>query len=345
MISSDTQIIALGLGVACAASPFSRVDAVALPHVAAETGDEKSPLDDTIARKLADKAGKAGPSSGAGHSDTSKGGKNPPSSSKAQKDPTVPVFVASASCAGECMSASYSPDSHFLTNAIEPCDAKSLRQQWDFLQHGTFTMMKSVGASADSTDDWCVGVVQQEAGVGYSFPMRYIDMIEPFEPGPNAFGSGMIDFAGPVVFDNMDFIMRPLVTSGDGWVDHDMCSNGAKLGLVRCGDPASLWYPTDGQIVSALCWSHGLTSLLTAEGCNELSLSTTTATDGASAPITRAETFMAVDKEFIKSIPPPAPTDAPTTPIPTSPVPTPTETYTDAPTTPQPTDESGFLPI
>jgi hypothetical protein len=40
----------------------------------------------------------------------------------------------------------------------------------------------------------------------------------------------------------------------------------------------------------------------------------TTATDGATASITRAETFMVVDKEFIEAIPPPppAPTVAPT---------------------------------
>ena len=258
----DKQVV-FGLGVAYAASPFSRVDAVALPHVAAETGDEKSPLD-TIARKLADKAGKTGPYHGAGHSDTSKGGKNPPSSSKAHKDPTTtPFFVASASCAGDCISGNYSPDSHFLMNAIEPCDANSLRQQWDFLQRGTFTMMKSVSASADSTHDWCVGVVPQ----------------------------------------------------GDGHWDgaEAMCNSGAKLGLVHCGDAASLWYPTADQLVSSLCWSLGFTSLLTAEGCNELSLSMTTATDGATASITRDETFMVVDKEFIESFPPaPAPAPTPT---------------------------------
>ncbi len=270
----DKQVV-VGLGVAYAASPFPRVNAVAFPHVAAETGGEKSPLDDTIARKLADKAGKGAASNGAGHSDTSKGGKNPPSSSKAHKDPNTPVFVASASCAGDCMSANYSPDSNFLTNAIQPCDANSLHQQWDFLQHGTFTMVKSVGASADSTKDWCVGVVQQESG-------------------------GLGQYFDTIV---------------------DMCIDGANLGLVRCGDPASLWYATD-QILSAQCWSHGVTSLLTAEGCNELSLSTTTATDGATAPITRTETFMAVDKEYIESIPPPTPTNAPTTPAPTIPAPT-----------------------
>jgi hypothetical protein len=269
--------VVFGLGIAYAASPFSQVGAVAFPHVAAETGDEKSPLD-TIARKLADKdkAGKADPSNGAGHSDTSKGGKNPPSSSKAHKDPpTTPVFVASASCAGDCISAIYGRTNEIQpisaiygrTNEIQPCDANSLHQQWDLLQQGTFTMVKSVGASADSTDDWCVGLVPQRDG--------------------------------------------------------DMCSDGANVGLVPCGDPASHWYPTGGQILSALCWSHGVTSLLTAEGCLELSLRTTTARFWHPVPITRAETFMAVDKEFIESIPPPAPTYAPTTPAPT-----PTETYT-----------------
>src|SRR6056300_43789 len=116
--------VVLGLGIAYAASPFPRVGAVAFPHVAAETGDEKSPLD-TIARKLADKAGKADPSNGApGHSDDTS------SSSKAHKDPTTTFFVASASCAGDCISADYSPGSNFLTNAIQQCDAKRLHQQW-----------------------------------------------------------------------------------------------------------------------------------------------------------------------------------------------------------------------
>jgi hypothetical protein len=305
--------VALGLGVAYAASAFPRVGAIAFPHAAAEAGDEETPLD-TTARKLADKAGtgKGAASNGDG---PAKGGKNPPSSSKAHKDPTTPFFVASASCAGDCISANYSPDSSFLTNAIQPCDAKSLHQQWDLLQHGTFIMVKSVGASAGSTDGWCLGVVPQGDG-----------LMGMFERMVFRGGVGMIDFAGSTPF------MLPFITSGDGYEDNDMCSSGSKLGLVHCGDPASHWYPTDGQLLSALCWSLGFTSLLTVnEDCNELSLSMTTATDGATASITRAETFMVVDKEFVESIPPPAPT---------TPAPTPTETYTYVPTTPPPTDAS-----
>jgi hypothetical protein len=44
--------IVFGLGIAYAASPFSRVNAVAFPHAAAETGDEKSPLDTLHANLL-----------------------------------------------------------------------------------------------------------------------------------------------------------------------------------------------------------------------------------------------------------------------------------------------------
>ncbi len=87
-----------------------------------------------------------------------------------------------------------------------------------------------------------------------------------------------------------------------------MC-NGGKLGLVSCGDSASQWYATGGQFISSHCYALGFSSILSAdEGCNDLFVSMATPDDA----ITRAQTFLAVDKKFIETIPPPAPTDAPT---------------------------------
>ena len=108
MIFSKQALLALG--IACAASPFSRVGAV--------RGDEKkSPLD-TFARKLGHHPG------GEHSSSKGKGGKNPPNSSKAHKEEqNTPFFVASAACAQKCISAEFGPDTHLLTNAIQHCDA------------------------------------------------------------------------------------------------------------------------------------------------------------------------------------------------------------------------------
>jgi len=156
----------LALGVACAAAgPFSRVGAV--------RGDEKkSPLD-TTARKLDAKAGKEGSTKklktpSAKTSSTSKGGKNPPNSSKAHKEESTSLFVTSAACAQKCISAEFEPDHHLLMNAIQQCDAKSRIQQWDIVSDGTFVKVKSVAASADSTNGgWCLGVVPQVASGGF----------------------------------------------------------------------------------------------------------------------------------------------------------------------------------
>ena len=99
---------------------------------------------------------------------------------------------------------------------------------------------------------------------------------------------------------------------GDGWSDHDMCSNGSKLGLVSCDSPRAQWSSTNGQLISPFCWGIGLSSFLSVnEECTDLQLSTTS--DGATA-ISRQQTFMAVTQEFIETIPvlTPVPTDSPT---------------------------------
>src|SRR6056300_1706589 len=161
----------LALGAACAAAgPFSRVGAV-------RGYEKKSPLD-TTARKLDAKAVKEGAlkmfktssakesstSTTKDTSSTSKGGKNPPNpnSSKAHKEESTSLFVASAACAQKCISAEFEPDHHLLTNAIQQCDAQSSRQMWHIVSDGTFIKVKSVAASAGSTDGgYCLGVVPQ----------------------------------------------------------------------------------------------------------------------------------------------------------------------------------------
>ena len=251
----------LALGVAFAAGPFSRVGAAS----------SKGSKDDVGPASFSpDIHGKY----------TSKGSKNHPNSSKAHKESTS-LFVASAACAQKCISANYPVDSHLLTDTIQQCDAASSRQMWDIVSDGTFVKVKSVGASGDSADDWCLGVVPQDS-----------------------FGSGM-DFA---VITSM---FADIVFTGDGWVDHDMCTDGSKLGLVSCDHPTAQWYSTDGQLISTFCWGAGLTSFLSVnEGCTDLHLSTTS--DGATA-ISRKETFMAVTQEFVQTIPAPAaPTRNPT---------------------------------
>ena len=289
----------LALGVASAAGPFSRVDAV-------RGYENKHPLD-TTARKLDAKAVKEGTANtsnpglfkessnhGGEHSSASKGGKNPPNSSKAHKEST-PFFVASAACAQKCISAEFEPDHHLLMNAIQHCDAQSSRQMWHIVQDGTFVKVKSVAASGDSTGGWCLGVVPQVSG-GLSMTRTIID-------AGVMLGSGMIDFAGA---------MHAFIgVGGDGYEDDDMCSNGNKLGLVSCDHPTAQWSSTDGQLISPFCWGIGHSSFLSVnEGCTDLHLSTTS--DGATA-ISRSETFMAVTQDFVETIPPPpVPTYIPT---------------------------------
>jgi poly(3-hydroxybutyrate) depolymerase len=249
------------LGLAFLAHSFSCADAVRVVG--------KSPLD-TIARELKDKPGKESSSSHGGadkeesSTSTSKGGKNPPPPNESN-----PLFVTSASCPQECLSANYAPDSHLLTDAIEQCDAESYHQQWEFLKVGTFNMLKNVGASDDDeSTDWCLGVVPQEADTSEGLG----------DVGPEA-----------------------------------MC-NGGKLGLVSCGDPASQWYATGGQLISSHCYALGFSSILSVdEGCNDLFVSM--ATPDNDNGITRSQTFLAVDKKFIESIPS-AQTDALSTPAP-----------------------------
>ena len=312
----------LALGIACAAAgPFSRVGAV-------RGYEKKQPLD-TTARKLDAKAVKEGTANtsnpglfkessnhGGEHSSASKGGKNPPHSSKAHKEST-PFFVASAACAQKCISAEFEPDHHLLMNAIQHCDALSSRQMWHIVQDGTFVKVKSVAASGDSTNgDWCLGVVPQEEGEVNNIMLKNILDKEAGsgrlyfafgQPGnsvePMGVGAGHPVLAAG--FTDM------LLKSGDGYEHDDMCSNGNKLGLVSCDHPTAQWSSTDGQLISPFCWGIGHSSFLSVnEGCTDLHLSTTS--DGATA-ISRSETFMAVTQDFVETIPPPpVPTYHPT---------------------------------
>ena len=345
----------LALGVAGAASPFSRVGAVSL------RGDEKSPLD-AIARKLAKKKlgmvvkepseynglkiekeeSTGGEHSSSSSSSSSKGAKNPPNSSKAHKEST-PFFVASAACAQKCISAEFGPDTHFLTNAIQHCDAASSRQMWDVLQDGTFVKFKYVAASGDPTNGHCLGVAPQVVGgLGVMYDhMFYVNQKEDLaQPAQPLSGLMILDSVNWVTAGQKRFGMSSfsLTGAGDGWGDHDMCSNGSKLGLVSCDHLSAQWSSTNGQLISPFCWGIGLSSILSVnEECTDLQLSTTS--DGTTA-ISRAETFMAVTQAFIETIPPPpVPTYYPTsrTYYPTTATDTPTFYQTTFPTK-SPTD-------
>ena len=110
--------------------------------------------------------------------------------------------------------------------------------------------------------------------------------------------------SSPIIFSELDDIHGFIKNQSDG--PEAMC-NGGKLGLVSCGDPASQWYATGGQLISLHCYALGYSSMLSVdEGCNDLFVCMTTP-DNA---ITRAQTFLAVTQDFIESIPP-APTDGP----------------------------------
>jgi hypothetical protein len=290
----------LALGVASAAGPFSRVDAV-------RGYEKKHPLD-TTARKLDAKAEKAAndesTSAAKEPSSTSKGGKNPPNSSEAHKEST-PFFVASAACAQKCISAEFEPDHHLLMNAIQHCDAQSSRQMWHIVQDGTFVKVKSVDASADSNNGgWCIGVVPQETGLSAISCDSMYD-IDDCESVPGCHWSGFPP--GHCWGSNMDWFITPLGVTGD----EDVCRNGNKLGLVSCDNPTAQWSSTDGQLISPFCWGIGHSSFLSVnEGCTDLHLSTTS--DGATA-ISRSETFIAVTQDFVETIPPPpVPTYHPT---------------------------------
>ena len=261
-------------------------------------------------------------------SHASKGGKNSPDSSKAHKEQNTTFFLASAACAQKCMSAEFQPDHHLLTNAIQHCDAKSSRQMWDIVPvpDSTFVKFKSVGvgASADSTNGWCLAPVPQEAdGVMGSVSAGAMVFFMQLQTSD---GYILNNHATPELLSIPENLMNPGLVMrdtdfggelleaakfvGDGWSDHDMCSG--KLGLVSCKNPASNWYSTGGQLMSTYCLSMNYSSFLSVnEECTDLQLSTTS--DGATA-ISRSQTFMAVTQEFIETIPPPpAPTYSPTT--------------------------------
>ena len=80
--------------------------------------------------------------------------------------------------------------------------------------------------------------------------------------------------------------------------DDDLCSG--KLGLVRCTHSSTDWYFTGDQLLSATCWSKGISAAMTVdEECTDLTVSS------------ESSTFMALDLDFISGLQCPAPTPSP----------------------------------
>mmetsp|Transcript_11622 Transcript_11622/g.23302 ORF Transcript_11622/g.23302 Transcript_11622/m.23302 type:complete len:246 (+) Transcript_11622:100-837(+) len=72
---------------------------------------------------------------------------------------------------------------------------------------------------------------------------------------------------------------------------------GGLLGLLDCNHPGTNWFNTGGQFLSASCWNQGVSAALSVdESCTDLTV------DNSSSAITKSETFMLLESDFIESI-------------------------------------------
>jgi len=95
----------------------------------------------------------------------------------------------------------------------------------------------------------------------------------------------------------------------------ELCSG--LLGLADCNEPETKWLNTGGQLLSASCWNQGTSAALSVDAdCKDLTVDAGSSDD----PITRLQTFMLLESDFVESIIVPsqapsvslAPTEAPT---------------------------------
>uniref|UniRef100_A0A7S2LM52 Ricin B lectin domain-containing protein n=1 Tax=Skeletonema marinoi TaxID=267567 RepID=A0A7S2LM52_9STRA len=71
------------------------------------------------------------------------------------------------------------------------------------------------------------------------------------------------------------------------------------LGLADCNDPETKWFETGGQLLSASCWNQGISAALSVDAeCKDLTVDAGSSDD----PITRLQTFMLLESDFVESI-------------------------------------------
>ena len=76
----------------------------------------------------------------------------------------------------------------------------------------------------------------------------------------------------------------------------ETCSG--KLGLADCSDPETKWVNAGGQLLSALCWTQGISAALSVDGgCTDLKVDS-------------SETFLLLGSDSVESII--VPTESPT---------------------------------
>eukprot|EP00577_Skeletonema_sp_RCC1716_P017224 CAMPEP_0113412554 /NCGR_PEP_ID=MMETSP0013_2-20120614/22906_1 /TAXON_ID=2843 ORGANISM="Skeletonema costatum, Strain 1716" /NCGR_SAMPLE_ID=MMETSP0013_2 /ASSEMBLY_ACC=CAM_ASM_000158 /LENGTH=278 /DNA_ID=CAMNT_0000299073 /DNA_START=100 /DNA_END=936 /DNA_ORIENTATION=- /assembly_acc=CAM_ASM_000158 len=207
---------------------------------------------------------------------------SPNASKSGKSSKTGEYFMAPFSCPQKCISGQhYELSSHILDDAVNVCDASNAYQMWKVHEYGTFLKFES---AAHYDEGMCLAVVHSDPA---------------HESNKWDLGNG--HFGGLIVAHSSEDV-------------DEICSG--QLGLLDCNHPATKWVNTGGQLLSASCWNQGISAALSVdESCTDLTV------DSSSSVITKSETFMLLESDFIQSIivPSQAPSVslAPTTSAPT----------------------------
>mmetsp|Transcript_4667 Transcript_4667/g.8016 ORF Transcript_4667/g.8016 Transcript_4667/m.8016 type:complete len:275 (+) Transcript_4667:255-1079(+) len=189
---------------------------------------------------------------------------SPNASKSGKSSKTGEYFMAPFSCPQKCISGqNYELSSHILDDAVNVCDASNAYQMWKVHEYGTFLKFES---AAHYDEGMCLAVVHPDPA---------------HESNKWDFGNGHYGGFGLIVAHSSEDV-------------DEICSG--QLGLLDCNHPATK-FNTGGQFLSASCWNHGISAAMSVdESCTDLTV------DTSSSAITKSETFMLLESDFIESI-------------------------------------------
>mmetsp|Transcript_9484 Transcript_9484/g.14012 ORF Transcript_9484/g.14012 Transcript_9484/m.14012 type:complete len:290 (+) Transcript_9484:130-999(+) len=218
---------------------------------------------------------KSGKSSGPTPTDAAKAGKSSsPNASKSGKSSKAgEYFMAPFSCPQKCISGqNYAMLSGEIDDAVMICDASNEYQMWKVHIDGTFLKFES---AAHYDEGMCLAVVHSDPSHESNKAIY----------GGHAHGMGF----------GFDYYRKHLGYVHSSEDVDEICSG--QLGLLDCNHPGTNWFNTGGQFLSASCWNQGISAAMSVdESCTDLTV------DTSSSVITKSETFMLLESDFVESI-------------------------------------------
>mmetsp|Transcript_11627 Transcript_11627/g.23319 ORF Transcript_11627/g.23319 Transcript_11627/m.23319 type:complete len:293 (+) Transcript_11627:80-958(+) len=282
----------LASALSLAAASKSSKSSVTAPTAPVDTAKAGKSASASVSLSLSPKSDKSSPTDAAKAAKSS----SPIASKSGKSSKTGEYFMAPFSCPQKCISGqNYELSSHILDDAVNVCDASNAYQMWKVHEYGTFLKFES---AAHYDEGMCLAVVHPDSS---------------HETNKWDFGNG--HYGGFISMGTVYDYVFAMFSSED--VD-EICSG--QLGLLDCNHPGTNWFNTGGQFLSASCWNQGISAAMSVdESCTDLTV------DTSSSVITKSETFMLLESDFIESIIVPsqapsvslapttsAPTDAPT---------------------------------